>query len=228
MQRAMLDALIAARTAGRAVLLVTPLDGMGARLLTEAEVDTLAEPLRAVALAALREDIARRHALASGEVLLTPFNPRLRLIIVGAVHIAQPLARMAALAEYAVTLVDPRLAFTQARDFAPAVLRTDWPDTALTQLAPDARTAVVTLAHDPKIDDPALQVALASRAFYIGALGSSRTHARRLQRLTGAGLTAAQLARIDGPAGLRIAARTPAEIAIAVLGRMTQIIRRKV
>lgn len=227
MQRAILDALLAARAAGTAVVLLTPLDGSAARLI---ERERLADAgldaeLRAAAAATLREDRARRHEGPQGELLLTPFNPPLRLVIVGAVHIAQPLARIAALADYAVTLVDPRVAFAQARRFQPAALRTDWPDEALRALHLDARSAVVTLAHDPKIDDPALKVALDTEAFYVGALGSVRTHARRLERLAAAGLSKAQLARIDGPAGLKIGARTPAEIALSILGRMTAVLR---
>lgn len=227
MRREILDALIAARASGSPVVLLTALDGSGAQLLTAAEIATagLDEGLRAAARTTLREDRARRHPLAQGDVLITPFNPPLRLIIVGAVHIAQPLARIAALADYAVTLVDPRTAFAQSRDFGPAVLLADWPDVALTVLAPDSRTAIVTLAHDPKIDDPALRVALASPAFYVGALGSSRTHARRLERLAATGIAPAQLARIDGPAGVRIAAGTPAEIAISIVARMTMALR---
>jgi xanthine dehydrogenase accessory factor len=226
-QRATLDALIAARAAATPVVLLTPLDGSPAMVLTAAGPETVAleASLRAAVSLALREDRACRHTGVQGELLLTPFNPPLRLILVGAVHIAQPLVRIAALADYAVTLVDPRAAFTQARQFAPATLRSDWPDAALAALRPDARTAVVTLAHDPKIDDPALAVALASQAFYVGALGSARTHARRLERLAAAGIAAAQLARIDGPAGLKIAARTPAEIAIAIIAAMTAALR---
>jgi xanthine dehydrogenase accessory factor len=227
LQRAILDALIAARAAATAVVLLTPLDGSPARIVAAADLASagLDAPLQEAVSLALREDRARRHVGIHGELLLTPFNAPLRLIVVGAVHIAQPLVRIATLADYAVTLVDPRVAFTQAREFAPATLRTDWPDAALAALRPDARTAVVTLAHDPKIDDPALQVALASEAFYVGALGSRRTHARRLIRLAAAGLAAAQLARIDGPAGLKIAARTPAEIAIAIMAGMTAMLR---
>jgi xanthine dehydrogenase accessory factor len=229
MRREILDALIAARASGSAVVLCTALDGSGAQLLADTELATapLDAALRAAAFAALREDRARRHPQMQGDLLLTPFNPPLRLIIVGAVHIAQPLACIATLAEYAVTVVDPRAAFAQARRFEPAVLRMDWPDAAVTALAPDARTAVVTLAHDPKIDDPALRVALDSPAFYVGALGSSRTHARRLERLAAAGVAPEKLARIDGPAGVKIAARTPAEIAISIVARMTAALRQQ-
>jgi xanthine dehydrogenase accessory factor len=148
-------------------------------------------------------------------------NPNPRIIIVGAVHITQGLAPMAVLAGYDVVIVDPRGAFATAERFPGATLSQDWPDEALSALQPDTRTAVVTLTHDPKLDDPALVVALRSPAFYIGALGSKKTHAARVDRLLGHGFTDAEIARIHGPAGLDIGAKSPAEIALSVLAQLT-------
>jgi xanthine dehydrogenase accessory factor len=153
-------------------------------------------------------------------------NPPPRLIIVGAVHIAQALAPMAALAGYAVTVVDPRRAFATDARFPSYELRGDWPDEALDALKPDARTAIVTLTHDPKLDDPALQRALSSPAFYIGALGSRKTHASRLDRLRTEGFDDSALNRIHGPAGLNIGALTQSEIAVSILAQMTAARRR--
>ncbi|WP_448187663.1 XdhC family protein [Azospirillum sp. sgz301742] len=147
-------------------------------------------------------------------------NPPLRLIVVGAVHIGQLLAPLADLTGYAVTVVDPRQAFATEARFPGVKLVVSWPDEALETLGIDARTAVVTLTHDPKLDDPALLVALRSPAFYIGALGSSRTHAKRLDRLSDIGLTEAELKRIHAPVGLDIGAETPAEIALSIIAQV--------
>ena len=146
------------------------------------------------------------------------------MIVVGAVHIAQSLVPMAALAGYDVTVVDPRRAFATDARFPGVTLSTDWPDDALTALDPDRRTAVVTLTHDPKLDDPALAVALRSTAFYIGALGSRRTHARRVERLREAGFNDKDIARIHAPIGLDIGAVSPAEISISILGQITEVL----
>jgi xanthine dehydrogenase accessory factor len=160
-----------------------------------------------------------------GKIFIEIFNPRLRMLIVGGVHIAQPLARVAALTGYMVTIVDPRSAFASAERFPDVALNGEWPDDAMKQLKPDRRTAIVTLTHDPKLDDPALQEALKSDAFYIGALGSRKTHARRCDRLREAGFTDEQMARIHGPVGLKLGAVSPAEIAISVMAEVTQVLR---
>lgn len=152
-------------------------------------------------------------------------NPPLRLILVGAVHIAQPLAPMAALLGYGVTVVDPRGAFASESRFPDVALDTRWPDEALNALAIDARTAVVTLTHDAKLDDPALLVALRSPAFYVGSLGSTRTHAKRLDRLRVQGLREREMARLHAPVGLDIGAVSPAEIALSVLAEITAVRR---
>ncbi len=228
MKRAVLDALLAARAAKRPVALLTDL-GDGRQALVESgavrEGDAgLAEGLGDHIEEAISRD--RSGPLDDGRLFLQVFNPPLRLLVVGAVHIAQSLAPMAALAGYAVTLIDPRKAWATDARFPGLALVTDWPDEALRALGPDHRSAVVILTHDPKLDDPALEVALAGEAFYIGALGSTRTHAKRLDRLGELGLGEDALARIHGPIGLAIGAKSPAEIAIAILAEITQALHR--
>ncbi|MEO0621634.1 MAG: XdhC/CoxI family protein [Pseudomonadota bacterium] len=163
---------------------------------------------------------------AAPDRFISIHNPPLRLAIVGGVHIAQPLAAMARHAGYDVIVIDPREAFASPERFPGERLVHDWPDAALDALGLDLRTAVTLLTHDPKIDDAALMRALPSEAFYIGALGSKRTHAKRVARLQEAGFSEAQIARIDGPIGLDIGARSPAEIALSVLAEMTERLRR--
>ncbi|PWJ18098.1 XdhC family protein [Jannaschia seohaensis] len=180
----------------------------------------------------LTSDVAERlRATGSGfepesARFVTLHAPPLRLAVVGGVHIAQALVPMARLAGYAPTVIDPREAFASAARFPETPLVHDWPDEAMRAFAPDARSAVVLLTHDPKLDDPALIEALRSPAFYVGALGSTRTHAKRVARLAEAGLTAEEIARIDAPIGLDIGARSPGEIAVAILAAMIQALRR--
>lgn len=172
--------------------------------------------------ARLRSD---RAGLADDGRFIAPHNPPLRLIVVGAVHIAQPLIAMARLLGYDPTLIDPRDVFGAAERFPGEVVLDDWPDDALAALKPDGRTAIVTLTHDPKLDDPAIRFALRCPAFYLGCLGSKKTHAKRLERLADAGFTDAEIARIHAPVGLNLAAKTPAEIAISILAQITQVLR---
>jgi xanthine dehydrogenase accessory factor len=174
---------------------------------------------------ALAEDKSTTVESDVGSVFIEVFNPPLRCFIVGAVHIAQPLARMAAELGYKVTVVDPRTAFATDARFPEIELSTEWPDEALARLKPDKRSAIITLTHDPKLDDPALIEALKSQAFYIGALGSRKTHAARLKRLGEAGFKDSDFARIHGPVGLNIGAISPAEIAVAILGQVTSALR---
>lgn len=221
MKAALLAELRAARAAGRPVVLATWLDGSDQRLWTPADAPAA---LAAAVADALRTDQATVHD-GPTPVLLEPHNPPLRLIIVGAVHVAEPLAQVAAVAGFAITIVDPRRAFATAARFPGRALVTAWPDDAIAALAPDARTAVVTLTHDPKLDDPALIAALATPAFYVGCLGSTRTHAARRARLGQGGVAAAALDRLHGPVGLRIGARTPAEIAVSILGEIIATLR---
>ena len=161
-----------------------------------------------------------------GETFVAIHNPPLRLVLVGAVHIAQALVPMARIAGFDPVVVDPREAFGSQQRFPDARVVNDWPDAALEEIGVDTRTAVVLLTHDPKLDDPALHIALRSRAFYIGALGSTRTHAARVQRLEKAGFGAADIARIAGPVGLDIGAAGPAEIAVSILAQMIQALRK--
>ena len=174
---------------------------------------------------ALRLDRGASVETEEGTLFIQPFNPPLRLVVVGAVHIAQYLVPMTSLAGYEVVLVDPRRSFANDQRFPDVQISLDWPDEALEALAIDARTAVVTLTHDPKLDDPALDVSLRSPAFYIASLGSRRTHAARLERLRALGHDDQALARIHGPAGLDLSAVSPAEIAISVLAEMTKVLR---
>jgi xanthine dehydrogenase accessory factor len=174
---------------------------------------------------ALADDRSASIESPDGVVFIEVFNPKLRLVIVGAVHIAQPLAQMAALAGYQVAVIDPRSAFASGERFPGVSLSTEWPDEALQRLKPDRRSAIVTLTHDPKLDDPALAAALRSVAFYIGALGSRKTHAARLARLGELGFKDTDFARIHGPLGLDIGAVSPAEIAVSALAQITQVLR---
>ncbi|MBV9538584.1 MAG: XdhC family protein [Acidisphaera sp.] len=181
--------------------------------------------LRAAAARALDRDESGTVRLADGEWFLRAYNPPLRLIVVGAVHIAQVLVPMAAQMGLAVVVVDPRRAFATDERFPNVTVMTEWPDEALDALAPDVRSAVVTLTHDPKLDDPALDRALKSEAFYIGALGSRRTHARRLERLRELGHGDAAMARIRGPVGLNIGAVTAPEIALSIIAEFVAVRR---
>ena len=220
-------ALVASRD-GKPAALATNLKTGQQSLIQGADV-TGNLPTTDLLLNAVRQAWARDEndslMTGDGKIFIEIFNPRLRMLIVGAVHIAQPLARMAALTGYLVTIIDPRSAFASTERFPDVALSGEWPDDAMKQLKPDRRTAVVTLTHDPKLDDPALAEALRSDAFYIGALGSRKTHARRCDRLRELGLTDEQMARIHGPVGLKIGAISPAEIGIAIMAEVTQVLR---
>ena len=180
------------------------------------------EPLGVAAQAALNDDMSRTVDVGGRQVFLDVFAQPRRMVLVGAVHIAQALAPMAALAGYAVTIIDPRSAFATEARFPGVAIMHEWPDEALAALKADRRTAVVTLTHDPKLDDPALAAALKSGAFYIGALGSRKTHASRLARLKEQGFSDADVARIHGPVGLNIGAVSPVEIAVSIMAEMTR------
>ena len=160
---------------------------------------------------------------AQGGLFVRAYNPPLRMVLVGAVHITQALIPIAALAGYAVTVIDPRAAFANEQRFPSATVTSDWPDEAMRSLAPDKRTAVVTLTHDPKLDDPALKVALKTDAFYVGSLGSRKTHAARLERLRADGVSEDALARIHAPVGLPLGSRRPPDIAVSVMAQIIQV-----
>jgi xanthine dehydrogenase accessory factor len=221
---AFLDRLMAARAAKRPVAVLTRLPD-GEQLLFPD--DTVPDALAAEAKRALADDASRTVVLGNESWFIAAESPPLRMIIVGAVHIAQALVPMAATLGFAVTVVDPRRAFaTEERLGDRVTISQDWPDEAMAKLAPDSRTAVVTLTHDPKLDDPALEVALRSPAFYVGSLGSRRTHAKRVARLAEAGLTEAEIGRIRAPVGLDIGAVTAAEIAVSILAQVVQARRQ--
>lgn len=210
-----LEALVAARAARKPVVWEVDLSSWSRRLVA-----------RDMADADLEERFRTDKSARDGDIFRGVHNPPLRLAIVGAVHIAQPLVQMARLAGYDVVLSDPRDSFASAERFPGETFLEGWPDEALTAYGLDARTAVVTLSHDPKIDTPALETALASEAFYIGALGSTRTHAKRVAALTEAGVASGRIARIDGPVGADIGAVSPAEIAVSIMAEMTERLRR--
>ncbi len=230
MQSALLDRLIKARDERRAVVMATRLeDGQQALVYSDSAEGPLAGD-ETVVEAARQAMLANRSGVVEtgiGKLFLHAYIPSPRLFVVGAVHIAQALVKMAAMTGYDVTVIDPRRAFASDSRFPNVTVLTDWPDEALETLKPDRATAVVTLTHDPKLDDPALIAALKSDCFYIGALGSRRTHDKRLSRLAAAGFTPEQMARIHGPVGLNIGALSPAEIAISIVSEITQTRRRK-
>ena len=182
--------------------------------------------MRQEANRALREDRAVLLDTSDGPILLRPFNPPVRIVLIGAVHVAQALAPMIRLAGFEAIVVDPRSAWLSEARFPDVRRVAAWPGEALEALAPDHRTAVITLSHDPKLDDPALTTALTTEAFYVGALGSRRTHAKRRARLGEAGVSDVALDRVHAPVGLDLGAREPAEIAVAVLAEVLQSLRR--
>ncbi len=219
---AALAAIMAAQSKGQAIVRATALRGTQEKLVTPNDgKDALSE----AASRAARNDRSEVVQIDGVEWFLAIFNPQLDLVIVGAAHIAQPLARMAELCDYRVRIIDPRTAFATSERFPGVAISHDWPDEALAKAPLGVRSAVVALTHDPKIDDPALRTALASPCFYIGALGSRKTHACRLARLATHGVEATALARIKGPIGLAIGAASPAEIALAILAQITQELR---
>ena len=217
-----LAALSRAREAKQPVVLATRLPS-GEQLLLPG--DEASAELTAAAERALARDESGTVAIGNEKWFLRAYNPPLRLVVVGAVHIAQALVPMAAQLGFSVVVVDPRRAFATDERFPDVTVMGDWPDEAMDALKPDARTAVVTLTHDPKLDDPALERALRSPAFYVGSLGSRRTHANRLERLRELGLTDAHFARIHGPVGLNIAAVTAPEIALSIIAEIVAVRR---
>ena len=217
-----LHALEDARAAKRPVVLATRLPDGEQRLLPDPAASAA---LNDAAAQALAQDASRTVQADDAAWFLNAYNPPLRLVIVGAVHIAQALVPLAVQLGYGVVVADPRRAFASDERFPGVSVSTQWPDEAMDALRPDSRTAIVTLTHDPKLDDPALDRALRSPAFYVGALGSRKTHAARLARLRELGHDDAALGRIRGPVGLDIAAVTAPEIALSVLAQIVAVRR---
>jgi xanthine dehydrogenase accessory factor len=229
MKGRILDRVVAAEREHRSVALATDL-ATGRQLLFDGDAaegdlaldDAARERVREAWLTGRNRTIET----AAGPVFVEALTPPHRCFIVGAVHIAQPLAQMLTMADYAVTVIDPRGAFATKARFPGVELVAEWPDEALERLQPDRGSAVVALTHDPKLDDPALAVALRSECFYIGALGSRRNHAGRCARLKELGFSDNDVARIHGPVGLAIGAISPAEVAVSIVAEMTRVLRK--
>lgn len=223
MDLALLSTLNAERAARRATVLVTELGSGEQRLVKEADLsgDVLAEALDKQ----LRNGKSGNVEIDGKAYFLTVQAPPPRIVVTGAVHISQALAPMAKLLDLDVTVIDPRTAFATSERFPEVTLLAEWPEEALQKVPFDGYTAFVALTHDPKIDDPALQAALRSSCFYIGALGSRKTHGKRLERLAAAGFGEADVTRIHAPIGLDIGAVSPAEIALAILAEIVQGLR---
>lgn len=219
---AMIRDLAAARADRSAAIYAVNPETWERRLIQPGAADPLAEEA-----AAARRGDKSGFAGESGW-FLGVHNPPLKMAVVGAVHIAQPLMKMARIGGYDAVLIDPREAFGSAARFPDEVISNDWPDDALAAFGLDERTAVITLTHDPKLDDPAIMAALSAPVFYLGCLGSKRTHAKRVVRLTEAGFSETDIARIHAPVGLDIGGKSPAEIAVAIMAEITQKLRKPV
>jgi xanthine dehydrogenase accessory factor len=218
-KQALLKAVLDAKRQRRAVAVVTSIETDAQRLVARENLGN--DPLGVVLDEAFRFDQSGLH----GEEFVHIHNPPLRLVIIGAVHIAQSVIPMALQAGYDITVIDPRGAFATGARFPDIALHATWPEDVLPGLGVDARTALLALTHDPKIDDPALSLALKSECFYIGALGSKKTQASRVERLQKMGFSGSVIARIHGPIGLPIGARGAAEIAISIMAEMTRSLR---
>lgn len=223
MKLELLNELNTERKARRAAVVLTALETGEQRLVKATDVSR--DPLRAQIDARLRSGKSGVEETSGGKIFLTVYVPPANLVVTGAVHISQELAPMAKRLGYDVTIIDPRTAFATSERFADVKLIAEWPDKVLPGLGIDAHTAFVALTHDPKIDDPALLHALSKDCFYIGALGSRKTHAKRIERLKEHGIRDEQLARIHAPVGLNIGAVSPAEIAVSILAEITAKLR---
>lgn len=219
MKRDILEQLLAARANRQGVALITNLDNGEQRLVPRSAA--AAEPLAEKLDEAFRFDQSLNH---EGQ-FINIYNPPLRLVIIGAVHIAQSVIPIAQQLGYDVTVIDPRGAFATGARFPEISLHAEWPDEVIPRIGLDQRTAMIALTHDPKIDDPALHAALKSDVFYIGALGSRKTQSSRAQRLLDAGFSDEQIARIHGPIGLAIGAKGAPEIAVSIMGEVTRALR---
>jgi len=224
MDLAYLSALNAERDARRAVVLVTDVASGRQRLVREAEVDD--DPIADILHDHLRRGRSGMVQVGSDDLFLTVQVPPVRVVVIGAVHISQALAPMARGLELDVTIIDPRTAFATPERFPDVPLLAEWPDAVIPHIGLDRYTALVALTHDPKIDDPALIAALRAECFYIGALGSRKTHTRRTERLTSEGFSAEEISRIHAPIGLDIGAVSPAEIALSILAEIVATLRQ--
>ena len=224
-----IEAVIAANAQGRSVALATNLTS-GAQLFIDGDAAEGDLELDEVSVGAMREALRADRNIgldtARGRVFVQVFSPPRRCFVIGAVHIAQPLVPMLIATDYKPIVIDPRGAWATEARFPGVELSSEWPDEALERMKPDRASAVVALTHDPKIDDPGLIAALRSEAFYIGALGSRRTHAKRLERLAAEGFGENELSRIHGPIGLNIGGVSQAEVAVSIVAEMTQVLRR--
>jgi xanthine dehydrogenase accessory factor len=224
----LLAELNAERAARRACVIVTDVASGAQQLVREADLARepwISDPLSGTLAEALRAGSSRMVEIGGGQHLVVVHAPPVRVIATGAVHITQAMQPMVAALGLDLTVIDPRGAFATPERFPGVRLLEDWPDEVLPVLGLDGYTALVALTHDPKIDDPALQAALRSECFYVGALGSRKTHARRIERLMAAGFTPADVARIRAPIGLNIGAVSPAEIALSILGEIVAALR---
>ena len=226
MKRELLDALVAARHSKQSAVLVRELTTGKQCVFTKQEslgdIDDINPVVVDAAHIALDADGARAIEVAGEHYLIQTLANPARMIIVGAVHIAQSLIPMATNVGYEIVLIDPRSAFAKSERFPNVDIDNRWPHEAMADLELDARTAIVALSHDPKIDEPALQAAMDSNVFYIGALGSKGNHAKRLERLAALGYSKQQLSRVNGPIGLPLGGRSPAEIAVSILAQVVQ------
>ena len=231
MKQETLSRLLEDQAAKRAVAMATDMESGDQTLVYLDDAfgaDASNADVLAAARQAIQDDRSKIYELNGRRIFVETFNPPLRMLIVGAVHIAQPLSRMATVAGYDVTVIDPRGSFATEERFPGIALNAEWPDDGMRALDPDRRTAVVTLTHDPKLDDPGLEIALKSDAFYIGSLGSRKTHAGRVERLTAAGFTDTEIGRIHAPVGLNIGSISPAETAVSILAQITEVLHRKI
>lgn len=225
MQAGHLAAINEARRARRAVILATDLENGSGQVIHEGEITD--GELQAEAEKAFRT--GRSAAIEAGgrKLFLNVLVPPPRIVVIGAVHISQALAAMAPVAGFDLRIIDPRTAFATPERFEGVDLTADWPEDVLKERPLDAYTALVAVTHDPKIDDFPIAEALKTGCFYVGALGSRKTHAKRVERLRESGITEAEIGRIDAPIGLDVGAQSPAEIAVAVLGAIIQAFRRR-
>ena len=213
------------RRARRAAVLVTDLSSGAQRLVKAADI--AADPMAEAIDKQLRMGKSASVEIEGKTYFLTVQAPPARLVVIGAVHVSQALAEMARLVDFDVTIVDPRTAFASEERFPNVRVIAEWPDKVLPEIGLDPYTGIAALTHDPKIDDPALKLALQASCFYIGALGSKKTHAKRVERLTAAGFSQEQIGRIHAPIGLDIGAVSPAEIAVSVLAEIVLSLRKK-